>query len=385
VRHPWAGQLVKEGERTLIGASECDKAIGGAFIKWQIESSGTKIPRALRMTEHDRDLVQYALKEEDWVGVINGSGSEDEGAIGIKSPRKLTPGEQKALIDDATSGGVEAVPRVFDDQMIETPLLNGEFFPFVNVVNITQGRLIDGSSIGNVTISSGGADATAIPLFDTTSFVSAFDTTIFVANGSIELGLDFMSDSPIDIAARISSQYGQQLLTWLDTQICTGDGTTEPDGIVGASGVATPASANGNGGPPTVGDYESLLFGVAKQYRAGTPATRIRYGGTETSYQRARSIAVGASDERRVFGMSHEDYMLLGHPYGIGGGLSNVQLIFGNFARYRMYRRLGITIRTSTEGKELVRGNLMLITARARFGGQIEDGGAFAVMPDAQT
>lgn len=392
VPHPFAGQRMFEGSATgakryIDAPSELDQAISGAYIKWCVRAekgSDAGIPQALRMTDHDRDLMQYALSECNWGGVIRGGGSEDEGAIAIKN-RRLSPSEIKAILDDNTSGGLEIAPIVFDDMIIQIPILNGEFYPRVNTVNITRGRRIEGGSIGNVTISSGGADGTSIPLFNTASFISAFDTNIYVANGAIEIGLDFLSDSPIDVAGIVSAQYGQVLLAWLDEQVCVGDGTTEPEGIINASGTTSVNSANGAGGGPTVGDYEGLLFGVAKNYKAGTPANRITFGANETTYSRARGIAVGTTDQRRVFGMTHEDYMLLGHPYGINEQFTNQQIVFVNWARYRMYRRLGLTVKVTTEGKELVRNNMMLLTARARYGGQLEDGGAAAVMADAQS
>lgn len=389
--HPFAGQRAFEGgdkgRRYLDEPSELEKAVNGAYIKWAIASEmggERRVPAQLRMTDHDKQLIDFALHEMKWGGVIGGDGSEADGAMGIKGT-KLSAFQRKALIDDSTSGGLEAAPIAFDDMVILTPLLNGEFFPRVNVVNITRGRRIEGASMGNVTFSSGGADDTAIPLFNTANFVAAFDTNIYVANGSIEIGLDFLSDTPIPVAETITSIYGQQLLTWLDTQICVGDGTTEPEGVTVTSGTTTVNAENGASGPPTVGDYESLLFGVAKAYKQGYPADRIVFGGTETSYQRARGIAVGSSDQRRVFGMTHEDYMLFGHPYGINEDLTNRQIFFANLARYRMYRRLGLTLKVTTEGKELVRNNLMLITARARFGGSLEDGAAAAYCADAQS
>lgn len=389
--HPFAGQRAFEGgdkgRRVIDAPSDLDQAISGAYIKWAIQSEkgGTQgIPKSLQMTDHDRDLMQYALRECKWGGVIGGTGSEDDGAVGLKGD-KLTEFQQKAILDDAISGGVEVAPISFDDQVILIPLLNGEFFPRVNVVNITRGRRIEGASMGNVTLSSGGADGTPIPLFNTASFITAFNTDIHVVNGSIEIGLDFLSDSPIDVAGTITAQYGQQLLTWLDEQVCVGDGTTEPEGVLNATGTTTVNSTNGAVGPPTVGDYEGLLFGVPKNYKQGYPANRITYAANETTYQRARGIAVGAGDQRRVFGMNQEDYSVLGHPYGIGEFFTNPQVLFVNWGRYRMYRRLGLTVKVTTEGKELVRNNFMLITARARYGGQLEDGAAAAVMTDAQS
>lgn len=385
VRHPLAGQQVKENDRSIDQSSELDEAINGAWVKFMLGSSakGQPLPRGLRMTEHDRQLVEYALHESKFVGVINGEGSESEGSISVKG-RKLSASEVKAVLDDGTSGGLEVAPITFDDAIIMIPILRGEFFPNVNVKTITRGRRVEGGVIGNVTLSSGGADNIAIPLFNTANFISAFDTTIHVVNGSIEIGLDFESDSVPDVGRIVSEQYGMVLANWLDRVVCVGNGSTEPEGIMVASGtVNVPASA-GAGGPATVGDYEGLLFGVPKKYKQGFPTNRIMYGANETTYSRARGIAVGASDQRRVFGMNQQDYMLFGHPFGISEDMANNQRFFANMARYRMYRRLGLTMRMSTEGKELIRNNLMLITARARFGGQLEDANAAAVTVNGQ-
>ena len=80
-------------------------------------------------------------------------------------------------MDDNTSGGLEAVPIVFDDAVILTPVLTGELFPLVKLVNIPRGRRIEGFSVGNPTITSGTAEGSSISLFDTTSYIAAFDTT----------------------------------------------------------------------------------------------------------------------------------------------------------------------------------------------------------------
>jgi HK97 family phage major capsid protein len=386
--HPFAGQRVFEGgtsgKRFIDEPSELDRAVCGAYAKLLISGAGKGVPHAMKMTDHDKDLVQYALRHMKWGGVINGIGDEDARGIGVNDA-KLSDWQIKAVLDDAASGGLELAPIVFDDAIIMTPLLTGEFFPRVNLVTITRGRRIEGGSIGNVTLSSGGADGTAIPLFNTASFIAAFDTNIYVVNGAIEIGLDFLSDSPVAVADVVTGQYGTVLLNWLDEQCVLGDGTTEPEGVNVASGTVSVNAANGAGGPPTVGDYEALLFGVPKQYKQGFPTNRITYGANETSYQRARSIAVGTTDARRVFGMTHEDYQMFGHPYAIGTAIGNRAINFVNWGRYRMYRRAGLTLRATTEGKELVRANQMLITARARFGGQLEDGNAAAVMADAQS
>jgi HK97 family phage major capsid protein len=388
-KHPMAGQRaihMENGFRKEINhASEFEKKIHNAFFKMLIESATDHrdIPHRLKMTEEDNHCLTYAFHEVKWGGTL---GDFENPHTQINGDR-LTDRDRKAIIDDSGTGGINIAPITFDEAIIQTPLLFGEFFPSVNVVPVNRGRRVEGGTISNVTMNSSGAqgDASTITLETTASFIGSFNTNIFVVDGAIELGLDFLSDTPIDVTSILIEQYGRVLMVYLDEQIAIGDGTTEPEGIMVASGTTNIATTNGNTGPPTVGDYEGLMFGVGKAFKQGHPMNRILFGGSETSYQRVRGIAVGTTDQRRVFGMDEESYELFEHPYGVGGGLANTQLFFGVMPRYRMYKRLGLQILTTTEGKELTLDNLLLITARARYGGQIEDGSAFAVSTDAQT
>ena len=51
---------------------------------------------------------------------------------------------------------------------------------------------------------------------------------------------------------------------------------------------------------------------------------------------------------------------------------------FGCLAKYRMYRRLGMSIQFETGGKTLALSNTALLIMRARFGGRVVDANAFA-------
>lgn len=388
--HPYAGMPVLDfnepgaGGRNIDSLSNRDKAVVGAYSKFIINSSEKK-SRHLgfhTLNKHDQELLYYAMENMEWNGATDGGDYAD-----IKG-RKLNPSEQKALIDDSTSGGLEAAPIVFDADVITTPLLYGELFPLVKSVPIDRGRRIEGVATGTVTGSWGGVDDTAISLFDTTSYVTAFDTTIFRWEGSIRIGLDFLSDTPIDFGAHVTSQYGERLLEDLDDVIATGNGTTQPEGVMNKSGTTSVAF----GGSTSIGSYESLRFGVAKpEHRANLKATAV-FCGTETSYQRARAIPVGANDARRLGGQvttiggvtNYSDYVWMGTPYKINESLTNAQIFYAVLGRYRMYRRRGLTMRTSTEGDTLIRRNEMLIVATARYGGQLERGAVAAVTTTAE-
>ena len=174
----------------------------------------------------------------------------------------------------------------------------------------------------------------------------------------------------------------------LDTQIVLGDGTTEPEGIFNQTGIVTVAFGSV---APTVGGYEQLLFGVTKQQKKGYDPSRIAFVSNETSYRRMKAIPVSGSDERRVFGegfmgtSGYETYSLMGHPYKIVAAMANTQIAFANFARYRLYRRLGQQMRMSTEGATNIRSNVLLLMTRSRWGGQLEEGASAAVTTTAQS
>ena len=74
--------------------------------------------------------MEYVVTKDDW------DDSVDNRSRTVKGYR----GGVKTLIDDATSGGLEAAPIVFDDMVIQTPLLNGELFPLVTTVPLDRGR-----------------------------------------------------------------------------------------------------------------------------------------------------------------------------------------------------------------------------------------------------
>ena len=73
------------------------------------------------------------------------------------------------------------------------------------------------------------------------------------------------------------------------------------------------------------------------------------------------------------------NYSLMGQPFKISQAMGNTQIFYAILAYYRMYRREGLTMRTSTEGDTLMRANEMLMVAMARYGGQLERGACGAI------
>jgi len=389
-----AGQRLWTGEgptgRYLDMPTERTKAIAGAWFKHMLarafRSGGRPVPRKYQLSELDRKLVEYAAHECKFVGPYQFDPDNEEARdwhVGTKLTSDL---HIKAVLDDSTSGGLEAVPIEFDDAAILTPLLNGEVFPYVTVRNVTR-RRIEGFSVGNPTMNWGTAEGSQISLFDTDSLIAAFDNSIYPVAGAIEIGMDFEADSPVNVGDIIMNRFGERYRKELDDVIVNGNGTSQPEGVFQAAGTATVSADNTSTGPPTIGDYESLIFGVAKEFREeARPGNRAMFIGTDTSYARVRALPIHLSyDLRRIFGMDEESYVLFGHRYAISGNITNRQIGYFCMNRYRMYRRQGYEVRVVTEDAELARKNQRLILVRARFGGALELGGAGAVISDGQT
>lgn len=357
--------------------TERSKAIAGAWFKFlALKQSGC--PAHIKMTELDNQLVQYAVHECKFVG--------EAGRFDLTAERLVTPEMRKAVLDDSTSGGLYAVPIEFDANFVLTPLLNGQLFPFVDLTNVSR-RRIESFKIANPTMYWGVAEGTAVAPFDTASFISSFNNNIYPITGAMELGLDFLNDSPVNIGAVIVQRYGQSYLKSLDDVIANGTGTNQPEGVFNASGVAT-VTPSASAGTPTVGDYEGLMFGVAKEFReeAGMPPnSRAMFIGTDTSYSRARGIQVNSSsDARRIFGMDQQSYQLFNYRYAINGSAGNTKIGFFCMNRYRMYRRQGLEVQIVTQDWTLAKQNKQGLILRARFGGALDHASAGAKITDAK-
>jgi len=351
-------------ERECERASEKDRALAGVYLKYSAQRAGL-----CRLSDFEKELFSELCQDHDWASY---AGPDNEAKIYPAGTIKAS------LLDDSTSGGLEAAPIAFDDQVVEEALLKGELFPFVRTINIARGRRVEAAAVGTPSVVWGTSEGTGGTAFDFTGYVSAVNTSIFPVAAFLTIGRDALEDFAVDMANVLMGRLSERLASEYDDMVASGNGTTQPEGVINKSGATSVAF----GGTTSIGNYESLLFGVAKQYRAGK--SNFLFCGTETSYQRARALPVGASDERRLFGMDHESYQLFApRRYAINESLTNQQLFSGDMSRYRWYRRLGMRIEWSKEGDTLMRANSTLCVLRSRVGGQCELGAPFAVVADA--
>jgi HK97 family phage major capsid protein len=378
--HPFAGRQVQHMGRSLDTISDLEKACTGAFIKQQVSSqmiNPSALPPGLRLTDHDRELLKYAAHELPWTGYLDGL---DHGTHEVKD-RKLTDFEVKALLDGDTSGGSAVVPIVYDQAIIETPLLYGQLFPLVDLVPLSQGRVIQSALFSNPTINSGPREggSPSITVESAAGYITQIDTLIHDATGAFKIGRDFSEDTPIDVQEIVTRTFGYAFQAWLDMVIAVGNGSTQPLGVASATGLTSVSSSAGTNGPGTLGDLEAMIFGVPLEVRTAQGG-RCAYVSTDTAYRRIRGMANGADDQRRVFGMDTQQYRTFDYPHKVSQSIGDSTLIYGNWAYYRMWRRRGFDLRVEMGGQTLGLENTMLLIGRARFGGNVMLSSAFAKM-----
>lgn len=351
-------------------SSELEYVKAGVFLKYSARKQGIMVS----LPDDELAILDEMFEKDTWVGTYNGV--PDQRIDGMRV---------KTLMSDATSGGVEVNPEWFDENLVHTPLLSGQLFPQVTLRDVPRGSSVEGASIGNPTVQWGSGDGETASLFTTDSLIAEINTSIYDVSCFIEIGKNFLADAGVDVGRHLMETIGRRLAAELDKVIATGNGSSQPTGLTVASGMTSVSSDNGNTGPPTVDDYEALLFAVGKEYRED-PGSRCAFVANDVSYQRVRGVPVStSSDARRIFGMDHEAYTILNRPYLIQGDITNPVIFFGDLSRYVLYRRLGFQIEWIKGGKELARRNTIMLAVRGRFGGRVTDASAFAKISDAQT
>lgn len=383
-REAFRDQPITHNGQEVNKPTDLRKAMAAAWFKLMA------VPEA--MTQHDRDLCMHVLHNEPFKWVSEDSADArmlkdfERQSVWNAHAMGLDFRGQKAvtLINDSTSGGQYATPEFFDMDMILLPILGGELGPLCNIVDVPRGSAAQNFQVENPTFTADNTEGSgsALTLFTTDSYIANHDTTFFKAAGAMEVGRNFLEDAVPGMANQIVNAYGRKAQEWVDEQVAAGDGSTEPQGIIVASGTADITPTTPSSGTRTVTDALNLLFGVSKAFRNNYPSSQAAFIMTDTSYKRFRQIATGVTgDTRLLFGMKVEDYMLLDHPVAIvETGLTDSDIAFAQCGGYRLYRRQGIRFTREDRGKTLILASSVLIHADMRYGGQLDRGGYAAVM-----
>lgn len=370
------GQPMQYNGKNVELPTDRTKAMSAVWLKFQL------MPEYMK--DWELDIVRHILHKEPFL--LPNSQDRTDARLLTEEQRnevyKSYMNFYKApVLNDSTSGGQYAVPEFFDYDMIVTPTLANEDIPsYCNVVPVPRGSAAANFTMGRPTVAAH-TEGTGVTLFTTTAFIGNHDTTFFRAMGAIEIGKNFLEDANPRILAEIQNQYMNSVKLWFNEQITTGDGTTEPQGIMNASGTTNVTPTTPTSGPIVIADLLAMLFGVSKAYRNAAPARNAIYIMTDTCYRRVRAIATGVTgDTRFVLGNDVESYEIFGHPVLIEqAGMTNDNMIFAQMKGYRLYIRQGARFFREDRGVTLVKANDLVVGVDVRAGGQLDLGGYAAV------
>lgn len=359
----------------IYSMSECDWAKMGVLMKMSLR----KLEGMPEITDWDRSLYQEMIDKETWIKPIGVNGEEFIKGHAVKTVLQELLG--------STSDAI--VPEFFDTRVIELMLLRGEIFPYCNIVDVPAGSVIETGQIGNVTGTWDQLDGADQTIFDPTSLLTPITATVKSFSCLVEVGNELLSDTPVQLGMLLAGRMINKASAELDRVVLSGAAADEPEGVMNASNTIDIPSQNGAGGPLTDTDHVNLTFGIPKVLER-----EARYAMKRATYKRFRSIVTGVTgDDRRLYQGGLKSYQIDDVPVSVvepapstgrgQGGLTDREIVFANFSKYRVWRRLGMTLRSDSTGYTNVRRNQTLFSLRMRLAGKVIDADAFAIMDDA--
>jgi HK97 family phage major capsid protein len=376
------GEPMQYNNKEVNKPTERTTAMNAVWLKLQVA------PELL--SERDMDIVRHILHREKF-HVPNAEGNTEARLLTEQERHDVLESHLKfyslgfhkgtTVINDTTSGGQYATPEFFDMDFIVSPTLASENIPsFCNVVPVARGAAAQNFRIGRPTLAAN-TEGSPVTLFTTDGFLVDHDTSFFRVAGFTSFGINFAQDAHPGVVPETMNQYMNSFRLWLNTQITSGDGTTEPQGIKVASGTVDITPTTPTTGPIVLADVLEMLFGVPKAYRENGGRQNAIYIMQDSTYHLVRSIATGVTgDTRLVFGDDVESYRLFNHPVLIEeGGLANDEMIFAQMRGYRIYMRQSPRFIREDRGDTLVRSNTFIVGMDARVGGRLDEGSYAAV------
>ncbi|HUY32867.1 MAG TPA: phage major capsid protein [Pirellulales bacterium] len=367
--HPFAGRDVSYMGRPAYDQSELEKAYSGVWLKH-------KILGMANMSDHEKDLYMELLEKRQFVGEFR---DPNLGEQYWGQPKSLSAMQRKTYIEDSTSGGTYLVPYFFDLDVVTYPLLYGQLFPEVDLREMATSNQVKTPTIGNLTTNEGPAEDTDITLQTTTGLSTVLTSSVFNFTGSLQIGRDTLADSPVNLQSEFLKLFNVSQLAFLEKEIATGGGVTGILGLVNTSGTQTYTSKNGTTGPWTVSDIEGMIKALPKQYRPGPATKGLCWFACDSAWWRIRGISVSSTDQRRIFGYSYDSYVLNNNPFKIEQDIGGSTTGYGRLDLYRLWRRLGMQLQVTIEGRTLGLLNDALIIARTRWAGQHTDPNAIVL------
>ena len=315
----------------------------------------TMIEELKRMSAHEAEVRASQEGHEDQIRPVGQIAAPSNDVATIRS---LARGEIRSADfgmerrDVLTSSTGAPVPTSFYDQVIMLAKAVGPMLNVSTIINTAGGETIQVPRLATYSVGTVNAQAATLGESDPT-FSSFVNLTAWKYGFLTQISRELLEDSGVDILALLAQNCGIALGSAVSTALTTGTDTTEPNGIVTASGSAL----IGGTGLATTGafTYENLV----SLYYSLDPAARalpgIGFMAKGSSIAAMRTLKDGAgnfvfqpamseSTPDRVLGVP-----LIENPAMAAIGASAKSVICGHFPSYYVRTVGGIRLDRSDD------------------------------------
>jgi len=251
-------------------AADADKA----FNNLHADAAGQKMAKDPNIQILNQELRAFLLGETR--GNVKGGGYEvrrpdnsrinwNYGPINLAEMRRAES-EYRTLISSAATSGGNLVPTDFYDQLIAHLIeVSGILQTGPTVLNTAGGE--------NLQIPKTTAHSSATSAAQNASLPTSDPAFGLVTLGAFKYGIllqvarELLDDSGVDLVGYLAMQAGRALGNKFGSDLVTGTGTGQPNGLVTAATVGVTGTTAGKGGAAQYADLVNLEYSVIAPYR----------------------------------------------------------------------------------------------------------------------
>lgn len=258
-----------------------------------------------------------------------------ESAMIEKRAQTVTTTGGGYLVPTGFSNQIEVVMKYFGPMMDNT--VTGELLTESgNPLNYPT--LNDTSNTGRLL-----AINTQVTTTDMTFGQVVFDAYKY-SSDQLLVPFELMQDSAIDIEGLVANGLGERLGRIMNTHLTTGNGSTQPNGVVTASTAGkTAASATAI----TAAELVDLIHSVDRAYRVGP---KVGFMMNDSTVGVIKKLTLGTSDATPLWTPSIRDGepdRIWGFPYWVNNDMASIAttnktVLFGDFSKYLVRKVAGM-------------------------------------------
>ena len=275
---------------------------------------------------------------------------------------QFTPLQRKALSEGTDSAGGYLVQTEQKTEIIQRLAELSELVPYVRRVPVITDAGTFPKLDTDVTITWGRAENAAMTETD-----AAFtQLTWAVANMSAitYLSRELVDDSNPGIVAEVTKLFSEKIAAERDKKIAIGTGSSQPEGLISASGLSAVTGASG------ALDYAKLVklkHGLARKYQK-----KARWVMSSTAFQWCHEIVDSQNRPIVVDALVNSEMpKLLGKPYSIQDDLPDGIIVFGDLSYYIWFDRQKMIMETTNTGGDTFSKHQLAVKVIERCDGKV--------------